>query len=326
MADKLNRWASLLNKYGKEKVPFFFMMDFEMQKPVVLPLNEVDKNDLLFDVNGICNDVHVENPPLVSTFAKHPISHHVFHARFQKVQNHLRYGNSFLVNLTFPTPIETNLSLKEIFLNAKQPYKLWVKDQFVVFSPETFVKIEKGIIHSHPMKGTIDASIPNAASIILEDKKEAAEHATIVDLIRNDLSMVAENVTVEAYRYIETIHTNQKDLLQVSSLISGSLPDNWNEHIGDILLKLLPAGSICGAPKPKTLQIIKDAEMSNRDYYTGVMGVFDGEKLDTGVMIRFVEQQTNGLVFRSGGGITAQSNSLDEYNEMVDKVYFPWRE
>lgn len=326
MKDRLNQWASLLNKYGKEKVPFFFMMDFEMQKPVVLPLSEVDNNNILFDVNGVRNYIPSGNAPCFSTFAKHPVSHDVFDERFQKVQNHLRYGNSFLVNLTFSTPIETNLSLKEIFFNAKQAYKLWIKDQFVVFSPETFVKIKDGIIHSHPMKGTIDAFIPNAASIILDDKKEAAEHATIVDLIRNDLSMVAENVTVEAYRYIETIHTNQKDLLQVSSLISGRLSDNWKEHIGDILLQILPAGSICGAPKAKTLQIIKEAEMSSRDYYTGVMGVFDGEKLDTGVMIRFVEQQTNGLVFRSGGGITAQSNSLDEYNEMVDKVYFPWHE
>lgn len=91
-------------------------------------------------------------------------------------------------------------------------------------------------------------------------------------------------------------------------------------------MKLLPAGSISGAPKPKTLDIIKEAELDKRGYYTGIMGIFDGNSFDSAVMIRYVEKKGKQLVFRSGGGITAQSKAHEEYNEMVDKVYFPWKD
>ena len=103
----------------------------------------------------------------------------------------------------------------------------------------------------------------------------------------------------------------------------GKLPDNWRENLGVILYKLLPAGSISGAPKPETLQIIEQAENYDRNYYTGIFGIFDGEKLDSGVMIRFIEKTTNGLIFKSGGGITAQSDCKNEYQEMIDKIYLP---
>jgi len=109
------------------------------------------------------------------------------------------------------------------------------------------------------MKGTIDAAVENAVSIIINDKKELAEHYTIVDLIRNDLNMVAKKVRVDRFRYIDEIKTIRKNLLQVSSQISGELTPDWHNRIGDILFTLLPAGSISGAPKKKTVEIIKDA-------------------------------------------------------------------
>jgi para-aminobenzoate synthetase component 1 len=173
------------------------------------------------------------------------------------------------------------------------------------------------------MKGTIDASLPDAENTILRDEKEMAEHATIVDLLRNDLSMVAEEVRVTNYRYVERINTMQQDLLQVSSEITGRLPVDYKQHLGDILFALLPAGSICGAPKIRTLDIISQAEGYDRGFYTGVCGYFDGESLDSAVMIRFLEQTDNGLVYKSGGGITFQSELDKEYEELIQKVYVP---
>jgi para-aminobenzoate synthetase component 1 len=173
------------------------------------------------------------------------------------------------------------------------------------------------------MKGTIDASIPGAADIILRNKKEEAEHITIVDLIRNDLSMVSSNVRVERFRYLDEIRTNHKTLLQVSSEIVGDLPEDYHSRLGDILVTLLPAGSVSGAPKKKTLEIIADAEQEKRGYYTGVVGYFDGENLDSGVMIRFIEQAGKKMYYRSGGGITTQSDAEIEYQEVMDKVYVP---
>ena len=252
-----------------------------------------------------------------------PVSEEEYAIKFNYVKQQIQAGNSFLTNLTQPTRISTNFSLEEIYKNGYAPYKLWLKDQFLVLSPETFVQIEKGVIKTFPMKGTIDASIPDAEAIILNDVKEMAEHATIVDLLRNDLSMVANDVKVTRYRYIEKIKTLQKDLLQVSSEISGILPYNYQSYLGDILFKLLPAGSISGAPKPKTLEIIEKVEGYERGFYTGVCGYFDGERLDSAVMIRFIEQTKDGLIYKSGGGITFQSEMEKEYEELIQKVYVP---
>jgi para-aminobenzoate synthetase component 1 len=173
------------------------------------------------------------------------------------------------------------------------------------------------------MKGTIDASLPNAEQVILSDEKELSEHVTIVDLIRNDLSAVAKNVNVNRFRYVEKIQTSQKNLLQISSEIAGDLPDDYASFIGSTLISLLPAGSISGAPKRKTIQIIREAEQEKRKFYTGVFGYFDGINLDSAVMIRFIEQEGEKFYYRSGGGITAQSEAEKEYQEAIDKIYAP---
>ena len=173
------------------------------------------------------------------------------------------------------------------------------------------------------MKGTIDASSPDAGISILNDPKETAEHNTIVDLIRNDLNRVAKDVRVDRFRYIEEINTHEKSLLQVSSEISGILPENYMARLGNIFRTLLPAGSVSGAPKKKTLEIIHEAETYKRGFYTGVFGLFDGSKLDSGVMIRFIKSDEGQLTFCSGGGITARSNARNEYEELLDKVYVP---
>jgi para-aminobenzoate synthetase component 1 len=198
-----------------------------------------------------------------------------------------------------------------------------MKDNFTCYSPESFIKIENGKIRSFPMKGTINASEENAENKILSNRKEMAEHATIVDLIRNDLSMVAKDVQVEKFSYVEKIITHEKQLLQVSSSIAGKLPDEYSKRIGTIIFTLLPAGSVSGAPKKKTLEIITESETHERGYYTGIAGIFDGKNLDSCVLIRFIEQENGNLFFRSGGGITVNSDPHSEYQEMIDKIYVP---
>ena len=173
------------------------------------------------------------------------------------------------------------------------------------------------------MKGTIDASQPNAKANLLKDEKEQREHYTIVDLMRNDLAMVAQNIKVSRFRYIDSIYTEQGEILQTSSEIYGELEDNWQNKIGSILATLFPAGSISGAPKEKTVSIIQQAEKQERGYYTGIFGIFDGENLNSAVAIRFIEQRGDKFYFRSGGGITIQSQLEDEYQELIAKVYLP---
>ncbi len=311
---------SLMNKYGSEQIPFLFVIDFEMHAPIVLTEKEIHKNHICFSLEA------EKAKPIQKeiSFKTFPVEFEKYAEAFEYVVNQISLGNSYLTNLTFPTKLETNLTLDEIYTHSFARYKLLLENKFVVFSPECFVKIENGIISSYPMKGTIDASIPNAEQIILADEKEMAEHITIVDLIRNDLSIAAKNVRVEKFRYIDTIETNKKTLLQVSSKIVGELGEDYQQKIGDILFSMLPAGSISGAPKKKTVEIIKHAEKIERGYYTGVFGYYDGKNLDSAVMIRFIEQTVEGLFYRSGGGITFMSDVNSEYQELIDKVYVPF--
>ena len=321
-----------------------------------------------------------------TTWQIEPPFYEDYERSFNIVKNNIMAGNSYLTNLTCRVPVSCNLSLEEIFHRAKGKYKLLLRRKrtqaedkahlkeeaqnkahlkeenieenltpFVCFSPETFVRIKGGRIYSYPMKGTLDASLPNAEKQLMEDRKEAAEHATIVDLIRNDLSRVAENVRVDKYRYIDVLHTNKGDILQTSSEISGRLPENYPHHLGEILDAQLPAGSITGAPKDKTMQIIQEAEGYDRGFYTGIMGIYDQGELNSAVMIRFIEEETSPvdfeadgeknfkasegkgdeasegkrdeasrkLYFKAGGGITSKSDCRKEYEEVIQKIYLP---
>ena len=322
--------TDIMNRYGAEGRPFLFLVDYTMQACVVEPLERIDPARLLYDMAGRTNAPATGGTAKELEWEPRFCTPEEYGRGFDRVMFHLLAGNSYLVNLTCATPVRCNLTLREIFDRTDARYKIWFDDRFVCFSPETFVRIDsQGVISSFPMKGTIDAGWPDAERRILEDPKEAAEHATIVDLIRNDLSRVADRVRVERYRYIDRIETHSGELLQVSSEISGHLPDDWRRHIGSIFFELLPAGSVTGAPKPRTLEIIAEAETYERGYYTGVCGLFDGKGLDSGVMIRFLERlpgaAPGGYVFKSGGGITFRSVRTAEYEEMKKKVYVPLR-
>lgn len=311
-----------MNAMGKSE-PFLFILDFELQKPMLLYLKDIDRSTLLYNFDGLKNYTREEEIKPNHSFHRAPISFEKYSKSFDIVKQNLEYGNSYLCNLTMATPISTDMDLKSIFFKNRQKFRLWLKDSFVVFSPEIFVTIKDHYISSHPMKGTIDASVPDALSRIMDNKKEEAEHATIVDLIRNDLSMVASEVCVKKYRYVDHINTWTHELIQVSSEITGKLPEEWTMNVGDIILPLLPAGSVSGAPKRQTVKLIEQAEHEARGYYTGIMGVFTGRELVSSVMIRFIEENNGKMYYRSGGGITHMSNCEDEYNEMLAKVYLP---
>lgn len=319
----LQDFVSKVNNLAKAGTPFLFVIDFELKNPGVYSLDNLPAGLLLHTpAFPASNDFTTVNPDF--RFEAFPPDFETYEKAFGAVQREIQMGNTYLINLTFKSRIETSLTLQEIFYRSRVKYKLLYDNHFVVFSPETFIEITNGIISSCPMKGTIDATLPNADQLLLADKKETAEHNTIVDLIRNDLAMVSEDVYVEKFRYVELLQTHKGNLWQLSSRISGKLPADYKNHLGEILIKLLPAGSISGAPKQKTIEIIQRVENYDRGHYTGIFGVFDGKNLDSAVMIRFIEQQENGrLWFKSGGGITSMSEVEKEYNELIQKIYVP---
>ena len=359
--DKINQLAS-------QDEPFLFVINYQGDKAFIRLLSDINPEECLFDFEGRGNLSHAwketwkegtsEEEISETTWQIEPPLYEDYERSFNIVKSNIMAGNSYLTNLTCRVPVSCNLSLEEIFHRAKGKYKLLLRRKrnltpFVCFSPETFVRIKGGRIYSYPMKGTLDASLPNAEKLLMEDRKEAAEHATIVDLIRNDLSRVAEDVRVDKYRYIDVLHTNKGDILQTSSEISGRLPEDYRQHLGEILDAQLPAGSITGAPKDKTMQIIQEAEGYDRGFYTGIMGIYDQGELNSAVMIRFIEEETSPvdfeadgeknfktskgkasegkepkasgkLYFKAGGGITSKSDCRKEYEEVIQKIYLPF--
>lgn len=312
-----------MDELSQQKVPFFFMVDFLMENVEVFTESELSNSGLSFDFKSFTNVNQSHDSSKKFSLKTFPQSKENYRKGFDIVQKNLKLGNSYLANYTCKTEIETSLSLEEIFHLSKAKYKVLLKNRFVFFSPETFVEIKNNQISTHPMKGTIDASVENAAEILKNDVKEKAEHYTVVDLLRNDLSMVADEVRVDDFQRIDLIRTRQKNLLVMSSEISGKLKSEFQNKIGSVMKTLLPAGSILGSPKTKTMEIIVEAENYDRGFYTGVCGWFDGKNLDSCVMIRFIEQENGKLFFKSGGGITHLSNLDDEYQEMKNKIYVP---
>lgn len=326
-----------MNALGSVERPFFFVISHDLEHNLLfdpaaggegrrasfsLPLGNMGSQD--------------DSPPLPERicFTPSPCSLSRYAASFASVRNHLLRGDSYLLNLCVATPVETNLTLRHLFRFARAPYRMLLGADAripgvhgrgcVCFSPEPFVTVRGRSVSTFPMKGTADASTPEARLWLETDEKENRESATIVDLMRNDLSMVAADVQVKRYRYISPVETRGGTILQCSSEISGILPEDWRSRLGDVMMKLLPAGSVTGAPKEATCRAIAEAEEMERGFYTGVFGFFNGRDLDSAVAIRFMEEDGKGLLYKSGGGITVMSRMEDEYRETIAKVYVPF--
>ncbi|MFP4521464.1 MAG: aminodeoxychorismate synthase component I [Fibrobacterota bacterium] len=315
-----------MNRLASHGEPFLFIIDFDCVRPVIIPIKNLPE-DIFFKIRG------TESPKESRAQGEHydsrnfnyrPVSYDRYMRSFRIIRDNLEKGNTYLANLTFPSFISSELDLRSVYHSARAPYKLLFRDDFVVYSPECFVRIKSGKIYTFPMKGTINASIKNAEEEIISDPKEKAEHITVVDLLRNDIGKISRNVRVEKFRYTERIKTSSSEIIQVSSVISGTLGENYRERLGEILFTMLPAGSVTGAPKKRTVEIIKEAEGYQRGYYTGVFGLFDGRDLDSAVMIRFIEKtKDGGFIYKSGGGITIYSDPEKEYSELMEKIYVP---
>ena len=318
-ARPLPSWAAELNRFGRERQACFFLLDFELEAPLI---TAPDGEGIRFHFPGRPD---VPPAPFRPALEAYPIPVDRFERAFDVIQGGLGRGDSFLTNLTFATPVDLRGTLEDVYAATEAKYRVLLAGGFVCFSPETFVTIsEAGYLETHPMKGTAPDTAADRRAL-LASAKETAEHATIVDLLRNDLSRVATGVEVTDYRYLRRIESGRGGLVQTSSKIGGRLPTDWPGQLGTILYELLPAGSVSGAPKEATLALIRAAEEGPRGYYCGVAGYYDGRTLDTCVLIRYLEATPAGYFFRSGGGITALSEAAAEYAELNAKIRLPYR-
>lgn len=311
-----------MNRCGKEGKAFFFAINFDVSSGIFIE-NPMEQHQVFFEIRGKGNKSEEKFLRENYFFKPQPIEKNIYHEMFSKMQTAFESGVISVANLTVKTPLQTDLSLSEIFAKSNSLYQVFVPNKFVCFSPEQFVKIVDGKIFTNPMKGTIDAALPNAERLVLDSEKEQKEHSLVVEMVKQELSTVATNVQVNRYRYIDKIKTDEREILQVSSEVVGDLPADYQSHLGDVVFQLLPASSILGVPKEAAWRMIAEVEPVARGFYTGICGYFDGRELNSGVLIRFIEQDGEQLFFRSGGGVTIDSNEESEYQEVLNKVYLP---
>lgn len=187
-------------------------------------------------------------------------------------------------------------------------------------SPESQLVIKNGKAIVHPIAGTFkrtgdDEIDQQAAARLLEDAKENAEHVMLVDLARNDLSRVCENVTVSQYRQVHYY----SHVIHLVSEVTAKVPSGQNPFV--LLAKTFPAGTLSGAPKFRAMELIDGYEPTARSYYGGAIGFmgFDGS-CNHAIMIRTFLSRNNTLVYQAGAGIVAASNPESELQEVNNKL------
>lgn len=311
------RLKEKINDLGASKTPFVFCLNYAADDGFVYELDSLPEN-IAFYIDGKSYG-YAEKHKTPAITKKTPVLRQNYNLQIKTLKEKIADGDIYMANLTCPTKIEIEGSLDDIFCSSTSEFRLLLKDGFVVSSPEAFVEIRGHTISTFPMKGTAVFDGEESVKKLLENPKELAEHTMTVDLLRNDLSIVASGVRVEEFRYPIIIEANGQKLIQTVSKISGELPRGF--MLGDTLFALLPAGSITGTPKRKCVEILKEIEGYERGFFCGIFGYFDGEKLKSGVSIRYIEQTDDGFIYKSGGGITIESDENAEYEEMLKKVY-----
>lgn len=187
-------------------------------------------------------------------------------------------------------------------------------------SPESQLIIENGRAVVHPIAGTYkrtgnDALDQQETTRLLNDEKENAEHVMLVDLARNDLSRICDQVEVVHYKQVQYF----SHVIHLVSEVVGRVPENTNPFT--LLAKSFPAGTLSGAPKIKAMQLIDSFEPTSRSYYGGALGFmgFNG-RCNHAIMIRTLLSRKNTLTYQAGAGVVAASKPESELQEVNNKL------
>lgn len=260
------------------------------------------------------------------------ISYDEYKKNLEEIKNQIAYGNTYQVNYTYDWLVESQRDSFEIYqqilANQTTPYNAYIKNRYeeiLSFSPELFFEIQDGIITTKPMKGTIkrgQTQEEDAQNIkfLQNDTKTQAENVMIVDLLRNDLSQISKagTVKVEELFKVET----HKTVHQMTSQISAELRPDISFY--EIFEAIFPCGSVTGAPKINTMEIIDSFELGKRDIYCGAIGIISPEKTVFSVPIRILQKKNNEKHYRCrvGGGIVWDSDIFEEWEETHTKIKF----
>lgn len=317
--------------------PCSLLLDIEsgttyLQNPNAL--SELEINDWLAPLYKLSNDKSVSTNKLSTGYEPIPRKwfstwcRSDYQQAFEQVQNYLKSGDCYQINLTMPFTCSDNLCnasplpLLEAFNPRFGGYLKSPKNTLFSVSPERFIRIDGNRIETSPIKGTIPRGKTATEDLQLAQQlssslKNQAENLMIVDLLRNDLSINALPHSVKTEKLFELeSHANVHHL--VSTISAEKRPD---KSAADIIMDAFPGGSITGAPKKRAMEIIAELEHQPRGLYCGSLGYFDDAgHADFNILIRSIIATKDGATCWGGGGITVDSTADDEYQEILNKV------
>lgn len=254
-----------------------------------------------------------------------------FDSAIHSIKNSIEMGETYQTNYTIRLVSQfqgDNVAYFESLKRAQTSnYSAYIhtgEHTILSASPELFFRLEGNELTTRPMKGTVkrgnftEEDKANA-SRLYHSEKDRAENVMIVDLLRNDLGMIAETGSVKVSKLFEieqypTVH-------QMTSTITAKVGEDT--QISDILKALFPCGSITGAPKVSTMDIIANLETTPREAYCGAIGYITPKKeavFNVPIRTVLIEEKTGKAVYGVGGGITWDSTSDGEYDEVLAKA------
>jgi para-aminobenzoate synthetase / 4-amino-4-deoxychorismate lyase len=252
-------------------------------------------------------------------------------AKILEIKERIASGETYQVNFTdrvsFPAPTSSAATFAALAKQQPVAYSAFLNvagHHILSFSPELFFRVNNGKIVTRPMKGTMSRGLDahedmQAALRLQNDEKNRSEHVMIVDLLRNDLGRICTvgSIQVEDLFSVE----RYKTLLQMTSTVSGILRPGISYY--DIFRSLFPSGSVTGAPKIRTMEIIREMERMPRSVYTGAIGFISPHGTSAfNVAIRTLVMKDGHARMGVGGGIVADSDPSDEYRECLLKAAF----
>ena len=248
---------------------------------------------------------------------------------FSRIKDYIKEGDCYQVNLAQRYSAELNGDAWSVYVDLREnnpaPYSSYfkLKDSTILSSsPERFLKLQDSWVETKPIKGTKPRSIfayedKALAASLLESEKDRAENVMIVDLLRNDIGKTCETGTVNVPKLFSlesyaTVH-------HLVSTVTGRLSNNF--HALDLLRGCFPGGSITGAPKLRSMQIIEELEPHKRHIYCGAIGYIGfNNNMDTNIAIRTMVMHEGKIYFWAGGGIVMDSELKSEYEECLHKA------
>lgn len=271
----------------------------------------------------------IAQPVNIKSDFKSLFSKDEFYAMVNKIKNYIKEGDLFQAVISNRFEANFSGSLLDAYRVLRtmnpSPYMFYFSGSSLEIagaSPETLVKLQDGKLHTFPLAGTRPRGKNDEEDLALEkgllsDEKELAEHNMLVDLGRNDLGKISKPGSVKVEKYMDILRFSH--VMHIGSEVSGEILENKTGL--DAINAVLPAGTLSGAPKIRSMQIINELENNKRGIYGGAVGYLDlTGNMDTCIAIRIAYKKNGKIFIRSGAGIVADSIPESEYQECINKA------